>query len=136
MKRVLCSLLLAPLGLGVVGCDPGMMVVAVVRSAPPCDARAHTPDVGVALRDATIVYRCNWEDSLIGKTDAAGRVRYQRLGLLADQCLLVVSREGYAPQSFRVGDVCAVRPEAFWGSTQCSVANISAALTPTTASAP
>ena len=74
MKRAVCGPLLALLGLGLLGCDPGMMVVAVVRSAAPCDAVGRAADAGAVLRDATVVYRCGGQDVPFGKPAAAGRL--------------------------------------------------------------
>ncbi len=125
--------LLSAGALALLGCDPLMAVVGVVRSAPPCDGAAPPAGDAAPVSGARIVYTCpepGWVNQLLGTTDASGHVFYRDAGLMGDACFIVVSREGYEPRKYRVRDVCAVPTSGMWGTGACHAVNVSVDLVP------
>jgi hypothetical protein len=101
MKRLASGALVAIVGFVATACDPGTHVVAHVVTAGACGADAPKPVEG-----ATVVLHCGGADRPLAVTNAEGRAVYGALGSMTKDCTLEVSREGYAPVTYRVGDVC------------------------------
>ena len=124
---------LASIGaLALLGCEPGMAFVGVVRSAPPCNGARPAGDAA-PVSGARVVYTCRGardDKTLLGTSDGSGHVLFSGLGLMADACFIEVTREGYEPRTYHVRDVCAVPGPTQWGGSQCSAVNVSVGLVP------
>jgi hypothetical protein len=101
--------LAATAALTFLGCGyPHTFVGAVTALPADCGSQTAAPDA--ALAGATVTARCPGSpaSALSFTADARGHLRGQLERPLSLACELVVSKDGYAPRTYAMKDVCAV----------------------------
>lgn len=113
------------------GCDPIMNMGGSVHArGDRCAAGGEIYARGEPLAGAEVAVRCPGIDDpmMSATTDASGRFAEGSAGLMGAQCEVVVTKDGYRPARFNVGDLCAVRSTGMIEG--CHTVSIQAELAP------
>ena len=96
--------------LAATACNFPHTVTGTVTALPAdCGAKPSAPGAPVALPGAVVTIRCPGAAAPVfeATADATGHVRREIPGSIALDCEFVVTKEGHAPRTYAMRDVCA-----------------------------
>ena len=127
--------LLVVVVIALLACDPVMSVRASVRTTASCASPASSRyESAPSVAGAEVALRCPGyaTERVLGKTDATGQFALLEVGMLARACSITIRKEGYAPQTFPVDEICVGgdQPRCFGAVITADLAPLEAAPPP------